>query len=58
MGKGIACVAVIGTCYRTTSLVSIPVGVATTVPPTNDWVGSDQLEHGELRAYGTLFKML
>lgn len=56
MGKGVACVAVIGTCWRTTSLVPIPVGVATTVPPTNGWVVFDQSEHGELPAYGTLFK--
>ena len=56
--EGVACVAVIGTCWRTTSLVPIPVGVATTVLPTNGWVGFGQSEHGELPTYGTLFKIL
>jgi hypothetical protein len=60
-GRGIAWVAVIGTCWRTTGLVhvvSIPVDVATTIPPTGGWVGFGQSVHGELRAYGTLFNML
>jgi hypothetical protein len=53
MEKGVACVAAIGTCWCTIALghvVSIPVGVAITVLPTNDSVGFGQSGHGELRA--------
>ena len=48
MRIGVACVAAIGTCWRTT--VSIPAGVAITVPPTNGSVGFGRSAHGELRA--------
>ena len=46
---------------RPTALVrvaSIPVGVATKVPPTNGSVGFGQSVHGELRAYEKPIKML
>jgi len=55
MGRGVACVAVVGIrrdAMASVNVVSIPVGAATTVPPTSGWVGFGRSVHEELQAYG------
>jgi hypothetical protein len=54
MGGGVAYVAVVTVRRHAMALVDvvlIPVGAATTVPPTSGWAGFDRSVHEELQAY-------